>query len=154
MNWPGLPRQRTMSTDSRSFSPLSRQADWLDSFEFRLRLAEQGRVISVGDGIAWIEGLPSAAMDEVLRFEDGSRGLIFHLGRERIGAILLSQGIGLSWRVLALPAALAHAAVTRQASMARRVIAGSRAGSRCAGWPPTTDCRDPSASGRQSPRPL
>ena len=52
-----------MSTDSQSFSPLSRQAVWLDSFEFRLRLAEQGRVISVGDGIAWIEGLPSAAME-------------------------------------------------------------------------------------------
>ena len=83
-----------MSTDSRSFSPLSRQAEWLDSFEFHLRLAEQGRVISVGDGIAWIEGLPSAAMDEVLRFDDGSRGLVFHLGRERIGAILLSQGSG------------------------------------------------------------
>ena len=83
-----------MSTDSRSVSPLSRQADWLESFEFRLRLAEQGRVISVGDGIAWIDGLPSAAMDEVLRFEDGSRGLVFHLGRERIGAILLSQGSG------------------------------------------------------------
>ena len=83
-----------MSTGSQSLSPLSRQADWLASFEFRLRLAEQGRVVSVGDGIAWIEGLPSAAMDEVLRFEDGSRGLVFHLGAERIGAILLSQGSG------------------------------------------------------------
>ena len=56
-----------MSTDSAAFSPLSRQSDWLDGYDFRLRMAEQGRVVAVGDGIAWVEGLPSAAMDEVLR---------------------------------------------------------------------------------------
>lgn len=33
-----------MSTDSTAFSPLSRQADWLDKYDFRLRMAEQGRV--------------------------------------------------------------------------------------------------------------
>ena len=73
-------------------SPLLRQANWLERYDLQLRVAEKGRVISVGDGIAWIDGLPSAAMDEVLRFEDGSRGLVFHLGAERIGAILLNQG--------------------------------------------------------------
>ena len=83
-----------MSTDSAAFSPLSRQSDWLDGYDFRLRMAEQGRVVAVGDGIAWVEGLPSAAMDEVLRFADGSRGLVFHLGSARVGAILLSQGSG------------------------------------------------------------
>jgi len=83
-----------MSMDKLQISPLLRQADWLEGYDFQLRLAELGRVISVGDGIAWIDGLPSAAMDEVLRFEDGSRGLVFHLGAERIGAILLNQGSG------------------------------------------------------------
>jgi F-type H+-transporting ATPase subunit alpha len=72
-------------------SPLGRQAAWLDSYHFGLRLAEQGKVAAVGDGIAWIEGLPSAAMDEIVRFDDGSEALIFHLGRRRIGAILLRQ---------------------------------------------------------------
>lgn len=83
-----------MSMDKLLTSPLLRQANWLDAYDLQLRVAEQGRVISVGDGIAWIDGLPSAAMDEVLRFEDGSRGLVFHLGAERIGAILLNQGSG------------------------------------------------------------
>ena len=85
-----------MSSDRQTLSPLARQANWLDDYAFRLRITEQGRVISVGDGVVWIEGLPSAAMDEVLDFEDGSRGLVFHLGSERIGAILLSQGSGLN----------------------------------------------------------
>ena len=83
-----------MMAEARSPLPLARQADWLEAYDFRLRLAERGRVSSVGDGIAWIDGLPSAAMDEVLRFDNGGRGLVFHLGREQIGAILLSHGEG------------------------------------------------------------
>ena len=85
-----------MSSDRQALSPLARQANWLDGYAFRLRITEQGRVVSVGDGVVWIEGLPSAAMDEVLDFEDGSRGLVFHLWSERIGAILLSRGSGLN----------------------------------------------------------
>ena len=54
-----------------------------------LRLGEKGRVASVGDGIAWVYGLPSAAVDEILHFEDGSRGLVFELQKERLGVILL-----------------------------------------------------------------
>lgn len=45
----------------------------------------------MGDGIVWIEGLPSAAIDDILSLEDGSRALVFHLGKELIGGILLQQ---------------------------------------------------------------
>ena len=76
-----------MDTDST----LQRQARWLESYRPRLRVSEQGRVVSVGDGIAWIDGLPTAAMDELLELEDGSRALVFHLKTERLGAILLYQ---------------------------------------------------------------
>lgn len=48
-------------------------------------------VLSVGDGVAWVKGLPSVTMDEVLHFEDGSKGLVFYLGRDVIGVILLVQ---------------------------------------------------------------
>lgn len=64
---------------------------WLDRYRFGLRVAEQGRVRSVGDGIVRIEGLPSAAIEEILRLEDGSRALVYHLGRTTLGAILLQQ---------------------------------------------------------------
>jgi len=63
----------------------------LNQYRYQLRISEQGTVISIGDGIAWISGLPSAGMDEMIDLEDGSRALIFHLGRQRIGAILLEQ---------------------------------------------------------------
>src|SRR5574337_1883322 len=72
-------------------SLLSGQATWLEQYRLGLRIMEQGRVRSVGDGVVWIEGLPSAAIEEVLLLEDGSRALVFHLAKERLGAILLTQ---------------------------------------------------------------
>lgn len=64
---------------------------WLDEYEFSVRVSELGKVASVGDGIIWIEGLPTAAIDEVLRVEDGSRAMVFHLTEELVGAILLEE---------------------------------------------------------------
>ncbi|MGE4560775.1 MAG: F0F1 ATP synthase subunit alpha, partial [Desulfobulbus sp.] len=61
-------------------------------YRFELRISEQGTVISIGDGIVWVHGLPSAMMDEVLLLEDGSTALVFLLEPDRLGAILLHQG--------------------------------------------------------------
>lgn len=72
-------------------SPLAEQAERLSRYRFGLRISEQGKVVSVGDGIAWIEGLPSARMDEIVLLDDGSTALVFHLARNRFGAILLHQ---------------------------------------------------------------
>lgn len=72
-------------------SLLSTRAAWLEGYRLELRIREQGRVRSVGDGIAWIEGLPSAAIEEILSLEDRSRALVFDLSKERLGGILLTQ---------------------------------------------------------------
>lgn len=70
-------------------SLLDSSAAWIDSYEPQLRLSERGRIVSVGDGIAWISGLPSAAIDELLICEDGSRARVFDLSENLIGALLL-----------------------------------------------------------------
>jgi F-type H+-transporting ATPase subunit alpha len=93
-------------------SLLSRQRRAVDGYALRLRLAEHGRVVSLGDGVAWIEGLPSAAMDEHLLLADGSEALVFQLDRDRVGAILLRQtgrltagtAVRLTGRTLTAPA--------------------------------------------------
>lgn len=72
--------------------PLSRHA----GYRFGLRLSERGTVSGIGDGIAWIRGLPSARLDELIGFDDGSTGLVFQLDRDRLGAILLSQTHGVT----------------------------------------------------------
>lgn len=63
----------------------------LEHYRFEPHLTEQGEVVSVGDGIAWVQGLPSAALDDLLQFEEGSRGVVFDLRADRVGAILLEQ---------------------------------------------------------------
>lgn len=70
-------------------SPLARQARWVERYELRLGVRERGTVVSVGDGIAWIAGLPSAAIDDVLAFDDGSLAMVFDLTPELVGAVLL-----------------------------------------------------------------
>ena len=67
------------------------QPQWLEQYRFAVRVTEQGTILSIGDGIARIQGLPSAAMEEILQFDDGSRALVFSLERDAIGAILLEQ---------------------------------------------------------------
>ena len=82
-----MPSQPTVTANQL----LAGQAAWLRNYRFSLRVDERGIVVSVGDGIAWIEGLPSAAMDEILDLEDGSRAMVFQLETHVVGAILVEQ---------------------------------------------------------------
>jgi F-type H+-transporting ATPase subunit alpha len=76
--------------------PFARAAAWVARYQPGLRVTEQGSLVSVGDGITWIRGLPSAAVDEILRFADGSQGICFGLERDLVGAVLLRQTQGLT----------------------------------------------------------
>lgn len=67
-----------------------------DDYKFSLRISERGQVISVGDGIVWIKGLPTAAINELLDLDDGSKAIVFHITEELIGAILLKQTLKLT----------------------------------------------------------
>lgn len=74
----------------------SERQSWLEHYRFGLRVTERGIILSIGDGIAHISGLPSASMDELIHFEDGSRAVVFSLDRNSISAVLLEQGQGLT----------------------------------------------------------
>ncbi|TDC63261.1 F0F1 ATP synthase subunit alpha [Actinomadura sp. GC306] len=52
---------------------------------------EVGTVVDSGDGIAHIEGLPSAMANELVEFEDGTRGLALNLDVREIGAVVLGD---------------------------------------------------------------
>jgi F-type H+-transporting ATPase subunit alpha len=54
--------------------------------------AEQvGRIVEVADGIARVSGLPGAAVNELLEFEDGTLGLAMNLDEDTVGAVVLGQ---------------------------------------------------------------
>jgi len=52
---------------------------------------EVGTVIECGDGIARVEGLPSTMANELLEFEDGTRGLAQNLDVREIGVVVLGD---------------------------------------------------------------
>src|SRR5262249_23482255 len=70
-----------------------------------------GRVLEVGDGIARVAGLPNAAVNELLEFEGGARGLALNLEEESIGAVVLGKAdeveegqlVSATGRILSIP---------------------------------------------------
>ncbi|NYJ75400.1 F0F1 ATP synthase subunit alpha [Allobranchiibius huperziae] len=56
---------------------------------------EVGRVSDASDGIAHVEGLPSAMTNELLRFEDGTLGLALNLDVHEIGVVVLGEFDGI-----------------------------------------------------------
>jgi F-type H+-transporting ATPase subunit alpha len=64
----------------------------LEGFSPDVSVAQVGRILEVGDGIARVSGLPGAAVNELLEFEDGSLGLALNLDEESIGAVVLGGG--------------------------------------------------------------
>ena len=56
---------------------------------------EVGRVTTASDGIARVEGLPSAMSNELLRFENGILGLAQNLDTREIGVVILGEFTGI-----------------------------------------------------------
>ncbi|AQP47225.1 F0F1 ATP synthase subunit alpha [Tessaracoccus aquimaris] len=56
---------------------------------------EVGTVVSSGDGIARVEGLPSAMANELLRFENGTQGIALNLDEREIGVVVLGDSEGI-----------------------------------------------------------
>ncbi len=63
----------------------------LEGFTVSLEQTQVGRVTEVGDGIARVSGLPDAAVNEMLQFEDGTFGLALNLEEGSIGAVVLGN---------------------------------------------------------------
>ena len=63
----------------------------LDDFTPSVEHSQVGLVLEVGDGIARISGLPGAAVNEMLEFENGSIGLALNLDEDVVGAVVLGE---------------------------------------------------------------
>ncbi len=68
---------------------------YVDDYTPEVGTEQVGRVVEVGDGIARVTGLPGAAVNEILEFEDGTEGLALNLDEDTIGAVILGDDTGL-----------------------------------------------------------
>ena len=82
-------RLASLKTGGQSVIPLIRDTvrDWVPEISAR----EVGSVLSVADGIAYVDGLENAAYGEILLFESGIRGMVQELRGHRIGCILFGR---------------------------------------------------------------
>src|SRR3954451_20492392 len=84
---------------------------YVSSYTPEVSREEVGIVSDAGDGIAHVEGLPSAMANELLQFEDGTLGVALNLDIREIGAVVLGEFSGIeegqsvkrTGRVLSVP---------------------------------------------------
>jgi F-type H+-transporting ATPase subunit alpha len=77
---------------------LSPPTGWLDRLRVELthvelgpKLAEEGEVTSVGDGVAIVSGLPNVRLNELLHFAGGQTGFVQQLAETQIACVLLDE---------------------------------------------------------------
>jgi F-type H+/Na+-transporting ATPase subunit alpha len=65
---------------------------YVESYKPEVTREEIGRVTATGDGIAWIEGLPSTMLSELLELPGGVMGVALNLDVREIGCVILGDG--------------------------------------------------------------
>lgn len=63
----------------------------IDNYQFQPQDERQGKVISVSDGVALVQGLKDIQFLEMVVFASGALGLTFSLEEHHIGVIILNQ---------------------------------------------------------------
>jgi F-type H+-transporting ATPase subunit alpha len=84
---------------------------YVDEFRPAMEREQVGRVLTAGDGIAFISGLPNAMANELLEFPGGILGLALNLEERQIGAVVLGEShkieegmpVKLTGRILSVP---------------------------------------------------
>jgi F-type H+/Na+-transporting ATPase subunit alpha len=83
----------------------------VEGFKPNVEQERVGRVLEVADGVARVQGLPGAAVNELLEFEGGVLGLALNLDEDSIGAVVLGtvdeieegQSVKATGRILSVP---------------------------------------------------
>ena len=60
-------------------------------YRSEMDLAEVGKVLEVGDGIARVYGLRNAMASELVRFANGAMGQVFNLEESSVGIVILGD---------------------------------------------------------------
>jgi F-type H+/Na+-transporting ATPase subunit alpha len=98
------PKHRTHGRDEEDMAELTIRPEeirsalerFVEDYEPENAVREEvGTVAESFDGIAIVEGLPSAMANELLEFEDGTRGIALNLDVRQIGVVILGDFAGI-----------------------------------------------------------
>ncbi len=76
-------------TDARSM--LSGMLEAVEGMDLDIDVFQVGRVISVSDGICWLDGLADIMYGELVEFVTGQRGMVMELQPDRVGCIIFGR---------------------------------------------------------------
>ena len=78
----------TTDTVSHLIQEFSEKAE---SYRPHIHVFQLGRVITVSDGICWMDGLADIMYGEVVEFECGERGMVLDIQQNRIGCVIFGD---------------------------------------------------------------
>ena len=84
-----LNKQHLTATDSKSI--LSDILSTIDKETLDVDIYQVGSVISVSDGICWLDGLSDIVYGGVVEFECGERGMVLDIEQDRIACIIFGR---------------------------------------------------------------
>src|SRR5689334_7883135 len=79
----------TLTLDSKQISDVLRKT--IADYKAEVTVQEVGEVISCGDGIARVKGLPNCMAEEMLEFPGGIYGMALNLEKDQIGVMILGD---------------------------------------------------------------
>ncbi len=85
-----LNREPILNTDT--IAHLTKEfAEMAEQFNPHIHVYQLGRVMSVSDGICWMDGLADIMYGEVVEFECGERGMVLDIQQNRIGCVIFGE---------------------------------------------------------------
>jgi len=79
------------NSDNSSQNLISILREQINDFDLKLESREIGDCIKVGDGIAYIRGIDHAFYGEIVKFDNGVKGMVMNIERKRTGVMLFGD---------------------------------------------------------------
>ena len=83
--------KRDVSPDADAESLLRDMLEGIAGMEYGISEFQLGRVLSVSDGVCWMDGLADIMYGEVVEFECGERGMVLDIEVDRIGCVIYGR---------------------------------------------------------------
>ena len=84
-------RRRALRGDETAEDVIEDAQNALRTMKIEVRTYQRGRVISVSDGICWMDGLADIMYGEVVEFDNGDRGMVLDIKPDRVGCIIYGR---------------------------------------------------------------